>query len=145
MRAIIHLCQKMKISRGSKNNNPLNIRRNGTKWKGLSSKQSDKSFFQFTDSYWGYRAAFITLRNYFLKHGLKTVESWIYRWAPPVENDSDAYLRLVEKRAGVKAGDTPDVFDENVMCRIVAAMSLMENGVPAIMEDVRKGWRTSFL
>lgn len=26
------------------------------------------------------------------------------------------------------------------MCSIVAAMSYMENGVPAVMEDVYKGW-----
>lgn len=133
----------MEISRGLRNNNPLNIRRNSTKWQGLSEKQTDKSFFQFTDAYWGYRAAFITLRNYFVKHKLKTLKSWIYRWAPPVENDSEAYLSLVEKKSGIKADEMPDVQDMGTMCSIVAAMSLMENGVPANMDNVVRGWQAS--
>lgn len=134
----------MEISRGLRNCNPLNIRRNSTKWKGLAGKQTDKSFFQFTEPSWGYRAAFITLRNYFAKHKLKTLRSWIFRWAPPVENDSDAYLALVERKTGLKADDMPDIHDKDVMCGIVAAMSLMENGVPAVMDDVYKGWNASF-
>ena len=35
------------MTRGLRNNNPLNIRRNNTKWQGLSATQTDKSFFQF--------------------------------------------------------------------------------------------------
>ena len=62
----------MKISRGLRNNNPLNIRRNKTKWKGLAEKQNDSAFFCFSDIAWGYRAAFITLRNYRKRHGIKT-------------------------------------------------------------------------
>ena len=91
----------MKISRGLRNNNPLNIRRNGTKWKGLSEIQSDKEFFSFIDACWGYRAAFITLRNYFLRHSLKTLRGWINRWAPPVENDTENYVRFVAGKSAV--------------------------------------------
>ena len=34
----------------------------------------------------------------------------------------------------------PDVDNEKQMCSIVAAMSQMENGVPADCESVKKGW-----
>jgi hypothetical protein len=34
----------------------------------------------------------------------------------------------------------PNISNKVVMCGIVAAMSYMENGVPAVMEDVYKGW-----
>ena len=48
------------MTRGLRNNNPLNIRRNNTKWQGLSATQTDKSFFQFKTMAYGYRAAFKT-------------------------------------------------------------------------------------
>ena len=91
----------MKISRGLRNNNPLNIRRNSTKWKGLAECQPDPEFFSFIDACWGYRAAFVTLRNYFLRHSLKSLRGWIHRWAPPVENDTDAYVRAVVVLSGL--------------------------------------------
>ena len=133
----------MKISRGLRNNNPLNIRRNGTRWKGLPEKQKDTAFFTFTAPCWGYRAAFVTLRNYNRLHGLTTLAQWIDRWAPPVENDTPAYMAFVAKKCGVKPCDVIDVADKAAMCKVVAAMSHMENGVPAVMADVEEGWRLS--
>ena len=130
----------MKVSRGLRNNNPLNIRRNRTMWKGLAERQSDKEFFCFSDIAWGYRAAFITLRNYRKKHGLKTLAGWISRWAPPVENDTDAYIRFVSQKCGLSSVAEPDTGNMEQMCSIVAAMSQMENGVPADVESVKKGW-----
>ena len=133
----------MKISRGLRNNNPLNIRRNNTQWKGLSPVQQDKEFFSFADSSWGYRAAFITLRNYYRMHGLKTLHQWITRWAPPVENDTDAYVRFVSLKTGIDADAELDVDDPVCMQKIVAAMSHMENGKAALLADVKKGWELS--
>lgn len=130
----------MKISRGLRNNNPLNIRRNRTKWKGLAEKQHDSAFFCFSDIAWGYRAAFITLRNYRKRHGIKTLAGWISRWAPPVENDTAAYVRFVSEKCSLAPDSEPDVDNEKQMCSIVAAMSQMENGVPANLESVKKGW-----
>ena len=131
----------MKISRGLRNNNPLNIRRNSTKWKGLAECQPDAEFFSFIDACWGYRAAFVTLRNYFLRHSLKSLRGWIHRWAPPVENDTDAYVRFVASRSGVDADAELCIDDAQLMQRIVSAMSHMENGVPAVRSDVEKGWQ----
>lgn len=34
----------------------------------------------------------------------------------------------------------PDINDKDTMCRMAAAISLVENGVPANMEDVEQGW-----
>lgn len=130
----------MKISRGLRNNNPLNIRRNGTKWKGLSEIQTDNEFFSFINASWGYRAAFITLMNYSRRHRLKTLRQWISRWAPPIENDTEAYIRFVSQKSGIPPEKVLSISDEVEMQAIVSAMSHMENGVPAIMTDVEKGW-----
>lgn len=130
----------MKKSRGLRNNNPLNIRRNKTAWKGLAAEQNDSAFFTFIAPCWGYRAAIKTLQNYNRIHGLTTVREWISRWAPPVENDTENYIRFVCKKAEVGENCEPNLHNREVMCRIVAAMSHMENGVPAVMGDIYKGW-----
>ena len=130
----------MIMSRGLRNNNPLNIRKNKTKWQGLADVQSDKAFFVFVAPEWGYRAALRTLQNYHRVHGLNTIRQWIERWAPPCENPTDNYIDFVCKKTGMPASAEPRISNKVVMCNIVAAMSHMENGVPAVMEDVYKGW-----
>lgn len=130
----------MKKSRGLRNNNPLNIRRNSTKWQGLAEEQKDKAFFTFIAPEWGYRAAIRTLQNYNRIHGLTTIRQWISRWAPPCENDTEAYISFVCSKAEVSENCEPNLNNKIVMCRIVAAMSQMENGVPAVMADVERGW-----
>lgn len=130
----------MSTPRGLKNNNPLNIRRNNTKWQGLAKEQTDKAFFVFEAPEWGYRAALRTLQNYQRVHGLTTIREWVTRWAPPCENDTEAYINFVCKKTCMPASAEPRISNKVVMCSIVAAMSHMENGVPAVMEDVYKGW-----
>lgn len=130
----------MKKTRGLRNNNPLNIRRNKTAWRGLATVQNDKEFFCFTAPEWGYRAAFITLRNYRRLHRLQTLSEWIARWAPPIENDTAAYVRCVCVRCRLASDYIPNINNKKEMCDIVSSMSFMENGVPAIESDVEKGW-----
>ena len=83
-------------ARGIRNNNPLNIRKSGDKWQGLRTLQEDREFFQFSEMKYGWRAAFVILcRTYYKKYGLKTISDIIYRWAPPKENNTAAYIRRV--------------------------------------------------
>lgn len=128
------------MTRGIRNNNPLNIRRNNTKWQGLAKEQKDKSFFTFVAPEWGYRAALRTLQNYNRVHRLTSIRQWVNRWAPPVENPTDNYLEFVCAKVGMPADAEPRITNRVIMCNIVAAMSHFENGVPAVMEDVYKGW-----
>lgn len=128
------------MRRGLRNNNPLNIRRNSTKWQGLAPVQKDKAFFTFVAPEWGYRAAIRTLQSYKRIHNLTTIREWVSRWAPPIENDTEAYIRCVCQRTGMPENAEPNIENKVVMCSIVAAMSFMENGVPAVMEDIHKGW-----
>lgn len=130
----------MIMSRGLRNNNPLNIRKNSTKWQGLAKEQTDKCFFVFTAPEWGYRAALRTLQTYQRTHRLCTIREWIERWAPPCENPTDKYLEFICNKVGMPADACPRISNKTIMCNIVAAMSHFENGVPAVMEDVYKGW-----
>ena len=96
-------------SRGIRNNNPLNIRRNPrNRWRGLRKEQTDKSFCQFTEMKWGLRAAIKLLDNY-IRRGAQTPRQIISRWAPPSENDTASYVRKACQRAGLDP-DFPVLF-----------------------------------
>ena len=84
----------MSTSRGIRNCNPLNIRRNSTQWQGLRKEQTDSSFFQFINMSYGYRAAIKTLVTYYNKYSLKTIRGVISRWAPPSENNTENYINI---------------------------------------------------
>jgi hypothetical protein len=88
------------MSRGLRNNNPGNIKRDGTQWQGMSPTQSDPTFVQFTDPLWGIRAMARVLTNY-MNRGLRSVSDIIGTWAPPSENDTEAYVAAVANSMGV--------------------------------------------
>ena len=118
----------MKTPRGIRNNNPGNLRRSRDNWQGLRPKQTDPQFFQFTEMKWGYRALIKTLQNYRRVHG------------PENENNTAAYVKTVCQDLQVPATYEPDVDDRDTMCALAAAISRVENGLPAVMEDVERGW-----
>ncbi|WP_294591652.1 structural protein P5 [uncultured Bacteroides sp.] len=128
------------MSRGLRNCNPGNIRITKDKWQGLREVQEDKSFFQFTEMKWGYRALIRTLQNYRIKWGCQTIADFINRWAPPVENNTSGYISRVCREMQVPNSYVPDINDKATMCVFAAAISQVENGVPAVMADIEKGW-----
>lgn len=130
-----------KPPRGLRNNNPGNIRITKDKWQGLSPVQNDSSFFQFTEIKWGYRALIRTLQNYRRKHGCQTIADFIRRWAPECENNTSGYITRVCTEMQVFSTFVPDVSDKDTMCAFAAAISQVENGVPAVMADVESGWQ----
>jgi hypothetical protein len=88
------------IPRGIRNNNPLNIRRTRTQWKGMTQRQTDPAFCQFSEMRYGLRAAFIVLHTYVTRHHLNTLRKVIGRWAPPPENNPSTYLLYICLRTG---------------------------------------------
>ena len=130
----------MATPRGIRNNNPLNIRRNGDHFQGEVVPGSDREFKQFSTMAYGYRAAFVVLGTY-LAQGRNTIEKIIRAWAPPTENNTEAYIANVEKRSGVGRTKVLTAESGGDYRKIVAAMSHCENGVPANMADVEAGFR----
>lgn len=126
--------------RGIRNCNPGNIRITKDKWQGLRPVQEDKEFFQFTEMKWGYRALIRTLQNYRRRHGCQTIADFINRWAPSTENNTGGYISRVCKEMQVPNSFVPDVDDKATMCAFAAAISQVENGVPAVMSDIEAGW-----
>ncbi len=130
-----------KPPRGLRNCNPGNIRRSGFAYKGEVEPGTDRSFRQFESMEWGYRAMFVLLHTYARKHGCRSVADMIERYAPPCENDTQAYIRRVADGAHIDPKAVVDTLDADTMVAVVAAMSLVENGVRAIAEEVCGGWR----
>ena len=101
----------------------------------------DPAFKQFESLAWGYRAIFVLLHTYRVRHRIATLRGMIARWAPPSENDTDAYLRTVVRRSGVDPDAEIDTRDGPTMTRIAAAMARVENGVEPDEAEIAEGWR----
>lgn len=131
---------KDNLPRGYRSANPGNIRINGDLFQGEVRPSRDKSFKQFETMAYGYRAMFRILSNYYKNYKLDTIRKMIGRYAPPSENDTDAYIKAVSDYAGIPADDPININDREQMIRIVAGMSKVENGREADMSDVIAGW-----
>lgn len=141
--------------RGIRNNNPLNIRRTKTVWQGMKPQVKDQSFVEFVSMAYGYRAAWRTLFTYFYKHFGKnkavTVADIIHRWAPPVENDTGAYITTVLKLTGIGGREhlLPPRNPRGAwkLASILAAMTVVENGIRPEEVDtkaIRQGYTLAF-
>lgn len=115
------------IPRGIRNNNPGNIKKNNVDWDGLSEEQTDNTFFQFTDPIYGIRALTKILLTYRHKYDLKNVWAIINRYAPPSENDTEAYKNFVTKKTGLNMLEEIENSVEAYL-PVVKAIILMENG-----------------
>jgi len=70
------------MTRGIRNNNPLNLRCSSSPWKGKVLINNDGKFEQFICMEYGFRAAILTIETYILKYGCNTIRTIISRWAP---------------------------------------------------------------
>lgn len=128
------------VPRGIRNNNPLNIRIGNT-WLGERLDPKDDSFEEFVSMEYGYRAAFCLLRRYIRRYHKNTIAMIISTWAPSSENNTQRYIDYVANAMQI-ASDTPIAYeDEKTMVRLVAAMQMMECGVPADLAKVKRGYQ----
>lgn len=128
------------MCRGLRNHNPGNIRHSSDRFRGEVYPSTDTAFKQFTSDEWGYRAIFVVLGTYHRRHGLRTMGAMIRRWAPPSENATEAYIRAVTRLTGLAADAEIDPSSRDEMVRLAAAISEVENGRPADLEAVARGW-----
>ena len=129
------------MSRGIDNCNPGNIRRSRVRYLGEVQPSQDTHFKQFESMAWGYRAMFVLLDSYRKRYGLKTLREMLTRYAPPTENHTALYIESVCDMAGVKADTEIDTHSKRMMIPIVAAMSRIENGRIANLQEVEQGWQ----
>lgn len=134
----------MNTPRGIRNNNPLNIRRSKDKWKGMKAQQSDAAFVQFESMEYGWRAAFWLLtRTYYHKYRLYTIRTIVQKWAPPLENNTIAYINQVSRLTGLHPDEPlgiPSAHPERWLA-LAAAMAIHETGTTALdYFALLRGW-----
>lgn len=137
--------------RAVRNNNPGNLRI-GARWIGLmapgdmtQAQASEHAFCVFQSAPYGFRAMAEVLKNYpadLVKQGKYfCVEHIIGRWAPPDENNTQAYIAAVCERTGYGATDPlpVDFIHVGALCK---AISTQEVGVWAFNDaDLSAGLR----
>ena len=128
------------MSRGLTNCNPGNIRQSKTRYKGERRPSRDSEFKEFESMAYGYRAMFVLLDTYSRRYGLCTIRKMLNRYAPPSENFTEGYIRFVSAKTGIAPDEIVNSRAARDMVPIVAAMSQIENGKPAVMADVHRGW-----
>lgn len=115
--------------RGIRNNNPGNIEK-GEPWKGTENvTQHDSRFVTFSKPEYGIRAIVRILMTYQSRHKLYNIDDIINRWAPDVENNTEAYISQVEKYVGVGRFNQIDVRDYDIVKKLVKAIIKHENGM----------------
>ena len=143
------------MNRGIRNNNPFNIRRSATRWQGAQEEQRDKAFVQFKTLAYGYRAAWKILQTYYERFRMEnkpyTVRNIISRWAPPTENDTEAYIIHVLKMASIGGKENllppNNVRGYGRLSRMMAAMTCMECGISGNLVDdeaIAQGYKLAF-
>lgn len=128
------------MSRGIDNCNPGNIRLSKVFYRGEVQPSQDAAFKQFISMEWGYRAMFVLLDTYARRYGLNTIRGMISRYAPPSENNTEAYIAAICEWTGIAADEVLDTRSRRDMVPIVVAMSRIENGTPALRPQVEKGF-----
>lgn len=122
------------LPRGMRNNNPGNIRKSNTAWKGKISS-TDNAFEQFSAYVWGIRAMIKNLQSYQRDRGLNTLTQLINTWAPAADNnDTSAYIRNVALSSGFSPTQSLNLSDKNTMRKLVRSMAVVENGRDAITD-----------
>lgn len=120
-------------------NNPGNIRSGGARYKGEMGSQG--GFRVFKDAAWGFRAMFVLLNTYRVRYGLRSIREMLNRYAPPIENDTEAYVGYVCTACRMSDYYPLDTEDHDDMVPVVRAMARMEQGHDVDPAAVEEGWR----
>ena len=115
------------ITMGLRQNNPGNIRRGQEQWGGMSSQQPNNGFIAFESPVMGIRAMTKVLQTYKNKHGIDSIAGVVSRWAPPSENDTARYAKVVSARMGLEPSSNIDLSDPEALRPLMKAMIFMEN------------------
>lgn len=125
-------------------NNPLNIRYSEkNQWLGQTGERN--GFCVFSEEKYGWRAAFVLLKNYY-KKGFRTISQIIHRFAPASENPTSSYVSFVCSKLqqfgyesyGVEFKDAAlDLGNDMVVVDLLVVMSMFESGQKCQSDYVR--------
>ena len=118
-------------------NNVLNIRASKSfSWAGQTG--ATRGFCDFENAGMCRRAGLYLLMRSYRRAGVVKLEKVIKRWAPPTENNTSDYVDFVCKRSGLQRGFVLRFLSD--FAAVLAAMEIMERGVPASKRDEYYAW-----
>ena len=121
--------------RGIRNNNPLNLEYRQDQ----GAIRSDGRFGVYGSMEAGVAAASRQLMRYQDVHGLNTINGIINRWAPPGENNVNAYAGSVSRSMGVNPDAKINLHEPETMAALIGAMNRVENGRDIDRGAIRRG------
>lgn len=120
--------------RAVRNNNPGNIRI-GQQWRGLMPRSqmspvqaAETEFCVFQSPMWGFRAMAEIFHTYNRADDVTSIRELVTRWAPPVENNTEAYIAAVAHDCALSPDAVFDFSDSQAMADLCHAISVHECG-----------------
>ena len=115
---------------GIRNNNPGNlVWFPGAEWKGLAKPPYRGRFCVFVEPLDGIRALIMQIFYDHYRHGKNTIAEVIATWAPPFENNTNAYIDAVASYVGHYAWEQIDFTDKGLIIGMAQAIVREENGL----------------
>lgn len=111
---------------GIRRNNPGNIRSTPTQWQGKDTANTSP-FEQFITIEHGLRALMINAHTLATRDGYNTIAKLITKWAPPHENNTQAYINHVCKALQTSPNE-PIAFTMSFYIALAKAIAQMECG-----------------
>jgi hypothetical protein len=115
------------IPHSFRNNNPGNIVK-GAAWQGLVPGPPGDRFCTFDTPEDGFRALVKLLHNYIVIYQDDTVEQIVNKFAPPVENNTAAYIADVAQRCGVNPDTKLGAPSAALLFKLAKAIAHHETG-----------------
>ncbi len=125
-------------TRGVRNNNPLNLRKTNTGWK-HKVEGTDTEFETFSSMMWGVRASLRNMRTHYYR-GVNTIQKMISIWAPPSENNTNAYVAFIVKETGREKYKGFEWNQDNIY-PIVKAMCQIESKYDLDVNTFKDAWK----
>ena len=113
-------------------NNIFNIRKGPKAWKGETG--ATNGFVEFETREHGIRAWIVLMHNYRIKHRCGTIRAIITRYAPPNENNTQAYIKYCRER--VYKSETTWLSTTADYVRLGCAMAKMETGTVLTAQEI---------
>lgn len=132
---------KQGYPRGIRNNNPGNLILTNIPWRGKvpNIQNTDGQFEQFISFPFGIRAM---IKDIFsdINKGNRTLGSLMYEYAPPSENNTEAYISFITNKTGISRNETLTKQKEQTK-RLVQAIAWYENGGNYVLNsDFEQAW-----
>ena len=127
MSAVLQAGGVAALARNARLNNPGNVDRTSIRWQGMSAIQDDPRFIRFVAPQWGFRCMARILKGDY-REGAVTVHELIDRWAPPIENDTSAYVNDVAARLNVGVDEALSF--PLMLPALLKAIAIHEGGCP---------------